>query len=600
MPAKLRDIIKAQRILSLRLIKKVQNSTNIDEDIRELEELLSAQIKIQGTWKKELKQDSGQAAELKSQIAHLINLIRTIKYTDQTIFTQYDDKITQILSTLTQPRNDSRDVHLGDEFVKIFDELFGDSADHRSIYEQIRKTYDPQQVYHYLKRVVALMDTVEALPDDFKYKASLQNGIHDRINAKWINKFRNGEYQVAEFSSFLKEISIESLVNTVEVKTWGTKREISNGLRNVVDQKLSGEGVGHVSLMMRIAADEQGKTLIRQYCLNDDGTVKIPYEIKKYGNQSVYEIYWSFWPAADKSKRFYLSRLKSDYRNERSFHYAEDKEILAEMPLELKELYLLQRIRNGKTIDMAPAATKKTSSIETDSLRQEYLKLKMQKYLINEEIEALEVLLNRYLEIENISDDLKFQKKHIKKDSNFWILLKRFQHQIQHRESVARIIKSSVITYNDVSSLHDGVITLLAKKMQESDRLKAEIKSSAIKLQIDRDKIKSLKSQIKANRKILEDIYDDIAPEISMLALLKNIKRTTQKYPTIHIPKELAKLLKTHTADMYKVDGINIALSIATTNSIQSLSQIDFLISTQTEEVAKLQAQILSYCHSSP
>ena len=228
----------------------------------------------------------------------------------------------------------------------------------------------------------------QALPDDFKYKASLANGIYDHINAKWINKFKRGEYQLAEFSLFIKENSVESVVNTVEVKTWGTKREISNGLRNVVDQKLSGEGVGHVSLMMRIAADDHGKALIRQYCLKDDGTVKIPYEIKKYGNQSIYEIYWSFWPATDKSEPFYLSGLKSDFKSERGLSYAEDKEILAKMPSELKELYLLQRHRSGKTIDLAPAAVKKTSSVEMDLQRQEYLKLKMQKYRINEEYNA--------------------------------------------------------------------------------------------------------------------------------------------------------------------------------------------------------------------
>lgn len=525
----------------------------------------------------------------------LSDLVKTNTSTDQTIFNQFDEQIALINSTLAQPRNGSRDVHLGHEFVKIFDVLFVNSSDHDSLFEQIKKTNDPEQVYHYLKRIVALMKTFESLPGDFKYKASLENGIYDRINAKWINKFKKGEYQLADFTSFIKENCVENIVNTVEVKTWGTKREISNGLRNVVDQKLSGEGVGHVSLMMRLAADDHGKALIRQYCLNNDGTVKIPYEIKKYGNQSVYEIYWSFWPSSDKSQRFYLSGLKSDFKSERGLSYAEDKEILAKMPSELKELYLLQRRRSGKTIDLAPAAVKKTSSVEMDLQRQEYLKLKMQKYRINEEIEALEVLLNRYLVIDKVSDELKLQDKPIKKDSNFLVLLKRFQHQIPHAESVARIIKSSVITSSDVNYLHDAVSTLIKTKMADSDHLKTEIKLSASKLQIDRSEIKTLKSQIKANRKIIQDICDDIAPVMSMLTLLKNIKRTAQKYPTTQIPKELTKLLKKCIDDMYELDGENIALAIATTNSIQSLSQIDFLISKQAEYIGKLQAQILPY-----
>lgn len=94
----------------------------------------------------------------------------------------------------------------------------------------------------------------------------------------------------------------------VQVLTWGTKPERSNGMLSFLDAKLFGGNVGHASIVLTIPADASGKALIERYC----DKYHIPYEentvtVKSTNGETllkeeVYTIHWSWWPSFENTR----------------------------------------------------------------------------------------------------------------------------------------------------------------------------------------------------------------------------------------------------------------------------------------------------------
>ncbi|MCS5711452.1 hypothetical protein [Candidatus Berkiella aquae] len=91
----------------------------------------------------------------------------------------------------------------------------------------------------------------------------------------------------------------------VEVITWGSGTSQGNGMLHFVDGVLFGGNTGHAAIKLTIPADEEGKRLVEAYC---EGPPTIPFELKKKKTvsaedgdksvykESVYEVYFSWWP----------------------------------------------------------------------------------------------------------------------------------------------------------------------------------------------------------------------------------------------------------------------------------------------------------------
>jgi hypothetical protein len=111
----------------------------------------------------------------------------------------------------------------------------------------------------------------------------------------------------------------------VEVLTWGSGMSNGNGMLQFADTILFGGNTGHAALRLTIPADEEGRRLIDTYC---KGPPEIPYQLKQIQTpdandrdnpayeESVYEVYFSWWPGEQEGEEESLHDHDHDRQSE--------------------------------------------------------------------------------------------------------------------------------------------------------------------------------------------------------------------------------------------------------------------------------------------
>ena len=434
---------------------------------------------------------------------------------------------------------------LASKFINIFDFLFKDSENPDNLFKQIQESGNKEHTQTYLEKISQLKKIIDKLPEDSKYKKLLLNKLNDNCNLYWINKYNRQKYKLDDAHKFIRQTLNEDIINTVIVKTWGTQSELSSGLKNVVQQKLRGDDVGHVSLLMRVKADEEGLRLVKKYCLGEGGLKRIPYEIKNYGNQAVYEIYWSYWPNR-------LNTIKKDIELERNFQFKLNDQIIQEMPEELRSLILLERYRQNKKIVLAPAATDNLYAIESDIDRRNYLTLKKRKYELNEELDALQVLISNYLNTEG--------GKKKKPSDNFFVLLERFKYQfsINAQQIIHQVITKRNTTSEQSELILNAANELITKKRELSQLIKVQIEASANKIQFAHKEIKELKGEAKSHQIVLQQ-YDKKIKKLTEIASALSIGITAyQGCNRVRLSPIVLDIINKYSERIPKLTNINI------------------------------------------
>lgn len=413
-------------------------------------------------------------------------------------------------------------------YSELLDILSGRSNLSEIYIKLLQENPSADNINFYLQTLCTLKNNIDNLPFEEAIKNAMLGKLSEQCNLRLLTRFeKTGSLSSKEIKQVFATVNPESYIDTVQVKTWGTKREEGNGFRNVLFQQLRGEGFGHASLTMRVKADKKGYELIKKYCQNEDGSVKIPYENKLYGKESVYEIYWSYWPSG-------LSTLQRDIRNEHSNVEAPyDVEILSSMPLELRSRYLFQKYtkelpllnvfnaeekplfssnlpgfrKMGLLVDSVDA-----SKVEPDIFRRNYLDLKVQQSRVAEEIDALDVLIDNYLTKDKAFNKNRItDKRKITSNSNFLILLQRFLPQLNDPITAAQVLFTHEITSQQAEKLESQILKLKDNKQDKRNELDNSVFQSAALLQENyaeftllRDEIEELKNGAAYYRRSIE------------------------------------------------------------------------------------------------
>lgn len=482
---------------------KTSTFHHLPQSMEKINMLVLQQEKLQKIHEKELSTHPA----LSKNWDHKVNVLKKMLHFHKK-FTDIDCLIHEIQTFKINPKQDQQlqENELVYKYIKVYDQLFKDSENEHAIGSQLKaENHDVGFLaFHYFKRIDYIKYHVDLLPDNHPYKTLLNNRIIDNCSVNTLKRFNDTPLDVTsdEFLNFLKENSEENKLGTVEVITWGTQDEINNGLRNVLRQKWQGDNVGHAALMMRVPADESGLALIDKYCLNANGTVKIPYEIKQYGNEVVYEIYWSFWPDAHDAVK--LNTFKEDIETELGgFKDMGENEFLNSIPSELKAHFVHERYRKNlqgknEAIIVAPAAIKNVANTEEDEKRNEYLRLKIKKLKINNDISALETLIGNYLVDGKEFSSTLAKEISIKPTSNFLKLIARFKHDLP--DSVQNILTKNVITPEASLQLRRYAEQLIEEKRKESLEIKALYSKLGEYIFVKKKNIKSLNKELKDNR----------------------------------------------------------------------------------------------------
>ncbi len=459
--------------------------------------------------------------------------------------------VASLQQCIEEYKKDKTSEHsLLEAFGDVFDSLLIDSNAPGNVYHLISDETAPSMVLEYANIINELQKIMIAIDDSNPYKQILLDRFYDNFNKKSVNEFNSGfsEDKEAAALRLIKQNEVDDILNTVEVRTWGTKAEYSNGLRSVIDKQIKGDDVGHASVTMKIAADDDGLALIKKYCLHDDGQVKIPYEIKKYNNKIIYEIYWSYWPGR-------INALKNDIEEERKGNeYKEFTHLEQTLPQELKDHYLLYKTRKRQSVTLAPASQNIIKDRMLTTEQEKYIQLKRDKYKMNEEISSIDVLLDNYLGKEkSFSPNKVFKDTEILNDSNFLRLLIRFKSQLGNNHVVSKIIKDKSISTNEAKLLRESVVSLLAKKEGQKDKLKGEIKLYGNRVQINRNEIKVKKSQIKGERSWLRfySICRENKDKAEETQSFLSSQLDSSSYP-ITVPENLIKWIEDYsTSEMF-------------------------------------------------
>ncbi|KTD52825.1 hypothetical protein [Legionella quateirensis] len=412
-----------------------------------------------------------------------------------------------------------------EECISEFDRLVTDGIEKAKITSLLNQnTSEAMQEacrlnFEYLKQIVALKDSIDSLPDGTPNKEKLTNRLLEHCPLRWIEQFKQGTFteSLEDFAAFRSEFYKEVPQSTVELRTWGTREELSNGLRNVIRQKIQGENIGHASLMIKIPVNEENKALVEKYCLHENGGLKIPHSIKRTGNGLVYEIYWSYWPDQ-------LQTRKYDIDNERSgFEFKTQSDVLDSMPLELKERHISQKntkdlFQNQHTINLAPVAVPLVPTKSYDQLHQEFINLKLTRYKNREEQHALAILNKNYFSkgCEFFPDSEAWEEKSIKPSSNFLTLLARFKNEMSDKKLIAQILVDKKITRAQAEYINNELLRLFEKKWGERTELSKEIERVSNEIYTPAIEIKKLKKEIKvwrqnlAEHKQLKDLSNEI------------------------------------------------------------------------------------------
>ena len=368
-------------------------------------------------------------------------------------------------------------------YLRAFDLLLRDSDHGDSIFAKlIKEPQKPEAIQRYAQVLKSLNATINGLDSAHPLKEVLQERLLDNVNYTSIDRLEknfsaNPEGACATFIAANKPAHV---VNTVEVRTWGTEREYSNGLRNVVDQKLRSDDVGHAAVVMRLAADEEGLRLVRQYCMDQSGKTIIPYELKRIGNQVVYEVYWSYWPSI-------LHTMEQDYEHERrGLEYRDIKELDRSVPKELSDKYIVHKYRNGQMTPFAAASERVTVSTEQGigSERTHFLDLKEKEIRLKEELETIDVMMDNYFaKGKNYSPSKTFSNEQIKKTSNFYQIIFRFRDQLQPPNIVAKVLHNKKISTEDTKVLISSFQNLKGKREKELGEVQNQLKEAQESIQ---------------------------------------------------------------------------------------------------------------------
>ena len=449
------------------------------------------------------------------------------------------EQITRLVSNSTDPFSDEISLQIINECIAIFDQLFADGLENNSVEARIENLLnektseaelEAQELnFEYIKRIIELKDHLDSLPDNFPSKKQLNARLLGHCSSEWMSTFRAGAAANTpeNFSLFRKEYFKDSNESTVEVRTWGTKEELGNGLNNVLRQQLQGDNVGHVAIMMRFPVNQHNKALIEHYCLHENGEQKIPFSIERSGSGLVYKVYWSYWPGR-------LSTPNKDIKEERTgFEFKTQSNVISRMPPELKERHIFQKQKKDffekqQTINLAPVATTVISDQNYSTMQQEYLSLKLKKYRIDEEAQTLATLMKNYLhEGKEFSAKGDWTEKSIKPSSNLLTILARFKNEIGDRKLCANILKNKKITKEQADLITRDVDKLINDKLKEVVRLNTQIKEVMQEIYAPAVEIKNIKNEIKEIQQELKrhTKFNDLHQEIEAYKQQESTKR---------------------------------------------------------------------------
>lgn len=427
-------------------------------------------------------------------------------------------------------------------YIALFDLLLIDSEAEENVFAQLENT-SPENVNLYIQKLYILNRLIiNGLPENSPEKEILQERLLNNINVSAFERFEQAfeKDPVQAASDFIKAHKQEDVIGTVEVRTWGTEHQYGSGLKSVLEKKFRGDDVGHAALVIRIAADDEGLRLINQYCLDKDGLVKIPFELRKIGNQAVYEIYWSYWPNR-------LNSMDADNRSERGgLEFRDVAELERSVPRELSEHYILHKFRNDKEIPIAGASERISSKEMQTSKRARYLQLQDKMEKIEEEKESLNIILENYINEGNpYSPTETFTDIEIKKTSNFLTILKRFKKALGEDRLIAKILTERKISSEDSHVILDVTEKLIKDKRAELKKLSddcEEILSKNHLLYKSENKIADLINQqreqfhSKESYQKIDDVYQ---------LFTETLKNNLTDFP-IKIPQKQLNILNKH------------------------------------------------------
>lgn len=426
-------------------------------------------------------------------------------------------------------------------YERLFNLLFIDAEHPENILRELKTLDNPNNVLRYAQNLKLINTQINELNNNHPLKGVLQERALDNIKLASIEKFENSFNSNSKVATetFITENIPVNIINTVEVRTWGTEREYSNGLRNVVAQKLRNDDSGHAAVVMRVSADEHGIRLIQQYCMDEKGSTIIPFELKKIENQVVYEIYWSYWPGR-------LQTIEQDYEFERrGLEYREIKELDDKVPKELSDRYIIHKFRKGKIISLAAPCERATVPTyqKISNGRSYFLDMQERQIKLEEEIQTLTTLLDNYLgKGKAYYPSKSFTEEKVKRNSNFFEILRRFKSEIKPRSLVAKILYNQSISSSDIKKLTTNLKKLIKSKQSEIVEVSLQLKKIKQELQPPFER-----SNFNIEDKYFLNELLERKKRTNALIKLLDIYKEKAHYPLV-LPED-AKFLVENTAD---------------------------------------------------
>ncbi|MFI4919529.1 MAG: hypothetical protein ACHP65_08235, partial [Legionellales bacterium] len=147
---------------------------------------------------------------------------------------QLQEQITQKWSVLQEkitaiPQAPDTDQMLDviDSYVDLFTALFGDVENVEAYAKQLSNNSSRAEVDFYLLSLNQLRNSIQKLPFETTIKGKLLSQITDQCALHLLQKFEQNKLSDEDYAQIIKNTRPTSMINTVEVKTWGTKREVS-------------------------------------------------------------------------------------------------------------------------------------------------------------------------------------------------------------------------------------------------------------------------------------------------------------------------------------------------------------------------------------
>lgn len=397
-------------------------------------------------------------------------------------FSEIVNKIKLLIENIKQQSNVGEHLdanQLVQAYGQLFELLLADSASEENLFKYLKESPSVELSSLYLQLLTETEQLIMALPKHFAYKAVLQDRLSDNIDVKAMAAFN-------ETHSHTPSQAVEKLIatlqpmninNVVEVRTWGTDKELGTGVATMIDNAQFGNDVGHVALVMKLESNSTNLELVKKYCLDSKGQITIPFELKRINGKAYFEIYWSYWPKQ-------LRTMEHDYRHERAgLEFHDIKALDREVPRELSERYILHKFRRNKEIPLARAAERVASHGLQSPRRAKYLKLKSAIINHEEQKHTLEFLLSNYMaegKTFHLSSADETSYKSIPPSSNFLTILSRFKEDFGQAPVVAKVLKNKLLKAEDFDALMDEIRTLIAVKSKTIAQLSADYKEALL------------------------------------------------------------------------------------------------------------------------